>query len=267
MSVLEIERLTVSFHRRDGLMRRIATDCVRDISLAVARGEVLALFGASGAGKSLLAHAVMGLLPPNAVAGGTMRFDGHVMDAQAQAALRGSRIALVPQSVSHLDPLATVGRQLRWAARRARHPITAPGTAEAALSRFGLAPAVAGTFPHTLSGGMARRVMLAMTTASGADLILADEPSNGLDADNAARVFRCLKSFAEAGKAVIVISHDLPAALKIADRVILLDRGQVVAEERADAFAGDGEALSAGYARSIWNALPQNGFSRVSHDA
>lgn len=267
MSVLEIERLTVSFHRRDGLRRRITTDCVRDVSLAVARGEVLALFGASGAGKSLLAHAVMGLLPPNALAGGTMRFDGRVLDAPAQAALRGSRIALIPQSVGHLDPLATVGQQLRWAARRAGRPMTAPGAVAETLSRFDLAPAVAGVFPHTLSGGMARRVMLAMTMASGADLVLADEPSNGLDADNTARVFRCLKSFAEAGKAVIVISHDLPAALKIADRVVLLDRGQVVAEERADAFTGDGEALCAGYARSIWNALPQNGFSRACHEA
>lgn len=267
MSVLEIERLTVSFHRRDGLMRRTAIDCVRDISLAVARGEVLALFGASGAGKSLLAHAVMGLLPANALAGGTMRFDGRVLDARAQAALRGNRIALIPQSVAHLDPLATVGQQLRWAARRARHPMTTPGAVEGALSRFDLAPAVAGTFPHTLSGGMARRVMLAMTTASGADLVLADEPSNGLDAENTARVFRCLKSFAEAGKAVIVISHDLSAALKIADRVVLLSGGQVAAEERAGAFAGDGGALSTAYARLIWNALPQNGFSRVRHEA
>jgi peptide/nickel transport system ATP-binding protein len=118
-----------------------------------------------------------------------------------------------------------------------------------------------------LSGGMARRVMLAMTTASGADLIIADEPSNGLDAENTARVFRCLKSFAEAGKAVIVISHDLPAALEVADRVVILREGRVAAEERADAFAGGGEALSAAYARAIWGALPQNGFSRAHHEA
>ena len=111
MNLLEIERLTVSFHRRDGLMRRVSVDCVSDISLSVTRGEVLALFGASGAGKSLLAHAVMGLLPENAPVGGVMRFDGRVLDRPAQAALRGRRIALIPQSVGHLDPLATVGQQ------------------------------------------------------------------------------------------------------------------------------------------------------------
>jgi peptide/nickel transport system ATP-binding protein len=264
MSLLEIERLTVSFRRRDGLMRRVSVDCVSDISLSVARGEVLALFGASGAGKSLLAHAVMGLLPENAPVGGLMRFDGRVLDRPAQTALRGNRIALVPQSVGHLDPLARVGQQLRWAARRARQPMTA---AEGALSRFDLAPAVARAFPHMLSGGMARRVMLAMTIASGADLVIADEPSNGLDAENTSRVFRCLKSFAEAGKAVIVISHDLPAALKVADRVVILRDGRVAAEERADAFAGGGEALSAAYARAIWSALPQNGFARAYHEA
>ncbi len=267
MSLLEIERLTVSFHRRDGLMRRVTVDCVSDISLSVARGEVLALFGASGAGKSLLAHAVMGLLPENAPVGGLMRFDGRILDRRAQMALRGNRIALVPQSVGYLDPLATVGQQLRWAARRARQPMTVAGAAEGALSRFDLAPAVARAFPHMLSGGMARRVMLAMTTASGADLVIADEPSNGLDAENTARVFRCLKSFAEAGKAVIVISHDLPAALKVADRVVILRDGRVAAQERADAFAGGGEALSATYARAIWSALPQNGFARAHHEA
>ena len=267
MSLLEIERLTVSFHHRAGLLRRVDVDYVRDISLAVARGEVLALFGASGAGKSLVAHAVMDLLPANATAGGAMRFDGRLLDPPAQAALRGTRIALIPQSIGHLDPLATVGQQLRWAARRAGHPMTVPGAVEGALSRFDLAPAVAATFPHALSGGMARRVMLAMTTVSGADLVIADEPSNGLDAENTARVFRCLKSFAEAGKAVIVISHDLSAALEIADRVVLLRDGQVAAQERANAFAGDGEALCAAYARAIWNALPQNGFSRGHHEA
>ena len=196
-----------------------------------------------------------------------MRFDGRVLDRRAQAALRGNRIALVPQSVGHLDPLATVGQQVRWAARRARQPMTAPGAVEGTLSRFELAPVIAGALPHTLSGGMARRVMLAMTTASGADLVLADEPSNGLDAENTVRVSRCLKSFAEAGKAVIVISHDLTAVLKIADRVVLLRDGQVAAQERTDAFAGAGERLSAAYARSIWNALPQNGFSRARHEA
>lgn len=267
MSLLEVEGLTVSFHRRDGLTRRVALDCVHDVSLTVARGEVLALFGGSGAGKSLLAHAVMGLLPPNALVGGRMRFDGRVLDRPAQAALRGNRIGLIPQSISHLDPLATVGRQLRWAARRARHPMVTRETVEGALSRFDLSPAVARTFPHMLSGGMARRVMLAMTTVFGADLVIADEPSNGLDAENTARIFQCLKSFAAAGKAVIVISHDLPAALTVADRVILLREGKVAAQEPAAAFAGDGGALSAAYARSIWKALPQNGFSRVCHEA
>ena len=77
----------------------------------------------SNAGKSLLAHAVMGLLPENAPVGGLMRFDGRILDRRAQMALRGNRIALVPQSVGYLDPLATVGQQLRWAARRARQPV------------------------------------------------------------------------------------------------------------------------------------------------
>lgn len=261
MNLLEIAKLNISFRRYDGFMRQTTIECVRDISLTVARGEVLALFGASGAGKSLIAHAVMGLLPPNAIVDGMVRFEGRTVDEKVMADLRGNRIALIPQSLSHLDPLATVEQQLRWAARRAGRSMKAAGSVRDALSRFGLQPSVAHAFPHTLSGGMARRVMLAMTTVSNADLIIADEPSNGLDPENTATVFRALKALAEAGKAVLVISHDLSAALDIADRVVILRDGKVAAAERAAAFAGGGENLSAPYARSIWNALPQNGFS------
>ena len=263
MSLLEIEGLSVSFRRYRSPVRQVGVKCVSDISLDVYPGEVLALFGASGAGKSLLAHAVMGLLPQNAIVGGVMRFEGRLLDRKEQARMAGSRIALIPQSVSHLDPLATVGQQLRWAARRARRPMASAGDMQRTLARFDLEPGVSRAFPHMLSGGMARRIMLAMTTVCQADLIIADEPSNGLDAENTAIVFRWLKSFAEAGKSVIVISHDLAATLQIADRVIILRDGYVAAHEHADVFSGDGTRLLAPYARSVWKALPQNGFAEV----
>lgn len=264
MTLLSVDRLTVAFRRYQGLIDRVDIDCLADLSLEVARGEVVALFGASGAGKSLFAHAVLGLLPPNAVVAGSIRFAGERLDAARIADLRGRRIALVPQSLSHLDPLATVGRQLAWAAKRAGRRGFTRGDADAALDRFGLEGSVLVSYPHTLSGGMARRVMLAIASVGDPDLVIADEPTNGLDPDNALKVFGFLRGFADEGRGVVVISHDLAAAVASADRVAVLRDGALVAVEDAATFRDGGEGLTP-YARALWRALPQHAFSGAAH--
>ncbi|MCM5557017.1 ATP-binding cassette domain-containing protein [Pleomorphomonas sp. JP5] len=265
MTLFSVDRLTVAFRRYQGLVGEVDIGCLSDLTLDVVRGEVVAVFGASGAGKSLFAHAALGLLPGNAVVTGSIRFEGERLDAARIAALRGRRIALVPQSISHLDPLATVGRQLGWAARRAGRKGFTAGDAVAALDRFGLDGAVLARYPHTLSGGMARRVLLAIATLGEPDLVIADEPTNGLDPDNADRVFGYLRGFADAGKGVIVISHDLSAAVASADRVAVLRDGALVATEQAATFREDGGAGLTPYARALWRALPQHAFSGVAH--
>lgn len=264
MTLLSVDRLTVAFRRYRGLIGRVDIDCLADLSLDVERGEVVALFGASGAGKSLFAHAVLGLLPPNAVVAGSIRLEGERLDAARIAVLRGRRIALVPQSLSHLDPLATVGKQIGWAAKRAGRRGFMRSDAVAALDRFGLDASVLASYPHTLSGGMARRVMLAIASVGDPDLIIADEPTNGLDPDNALRVFGFLRGFADEGKAVVVISHDLAAAVASADRVAVLRDGALVAVESAATFRDGGEGLSP-YAWALWRALPQHEFSEAAH--
>jgi peptide/nickel transport system ATP-binding protein len=264
MTLLSVDRLTVAFRRYQGLTEQVDIDCLADLSLDVERGEVVALFGASGAGKSLFAHAVLGLLPANAVVTGSIRFEGERQDVTDIAALRGRHIALVPQSLSHLDPLATIGRQIGWAAKRAgRHGFTR-GDAVAALDRFGLDGSVLASYPHRLSGGMARRVMLAIASVGDADLIIADEPTNGLDPDNAEKVFGFLRGFADEDKGVVIISHDLAAAVASADRVAVLRDGTLVAVENAATFRDGGEGLSP-YARVLWRALPQHAFLGAAH--
>lgn len=260
MTLLSVDRLTVAFRRYRGLADRVDIDCLADLSLDVERGEVVALFGASGAGKSLFAHAVLGLLPSNAVVTGSIRFEGERLDVAGIAALRGRRIALVPQSLSHLDPLATIGRQIGWAAKRAGRRGFAQGDAAAALDRFGLDGSVLASYPHRLSGGMARRVMLAIASVGDADLIIADEPTNGLDPDNAEKVFGFLRGFANEGKGVVVISHDLAAAVASADRVAVLHDGTLVATEQAATFMRNGGEGLTPYARALWRALPQHDF-------
>lgn len=265
MTLLSVSLLSVAFRRYQGLLDQVNIDCLSYLDLEVARGEVVALFGASGAGKSLFAHAMLGLLPPNAVVTGTIRFDGERLDARRIAELRGRRIALVPQSISHLDPLATVGRQLGWAARRAGRKDFARADAIAALNRFGLDELFLQSYPHTLSGGMARRVMLAIASVGDPDLVIADEPTNGLDPVNAGKVFGFLRGFADQGKGVVVISHDLAAAVASADRVAVLRDGALVATEDAATFRENGGAGLSSYARALWRALPQHDFTGELH--
>lgn len=260
--MLDIANLTIRFRRYDGLWRRREVAGLSDVTLDVAAGEMLAVVGSSGAGKSLLAHAILGILPGNAVVEGQVRFEGAALDVASLRTLRGRRIALVPQSIAHLDPLARVGDQVSWAARRSG--VAWGKAAEAGtivLQGLGLQAGVAKAYPHAVSGGMARRVLLATAMVGNADLIIADEPTDGLDPANAAIVLGHLRGLADRGKAVIVITHDLVSALPFATRVGVMRDGALLGIERAEDFCADGAGLSSPYARALWRALPENGFA------
>ncbi|HLH97989.1 MAG TPA: ABC transporter ATP-binding protein [Xanthobacteraceae bacterium] len=263
--MLAVENLNIAFRRYAGLLARNRLVCLRGISLFVNAGEVLAIVGASGAGKSLLAQALLGILPSNAEVGGSILFNGSPLSPERQATLRGREIALVPQSVACLDPLAPVGRQVRLAARRAGIASSrCKETADRALSRFGLGLSVGKAFPHQLSGGMARRVLLAMATVADPALIIADEPTTGLDPDNAATVLRHLRMLADDRKGVLLISHDIRAALPLADRVAVVRDGAIVETVAADRFRDGGTKLATDYARALWRALPENDFCEAA---
>lgn len=257
--LLTVEDFSVAFRRYDGLVHQREIVALDGLGFDAERGEVLALVGASGAGKSLLAHALFGILPPNAVISGRICLDGREVTEDNRRAFCGRRMGLVPQSLSHLDPLVRCGRQLAWAARRSGKPLMASDI-DAVLARFGLDPAVARAFPHQLSGGMARRLMLAIATVGEPELVVADEPTSGLDPDNALTVLRHLRQLADGGKAVLLITHDLTQILPFADRVAILQGGKLMDIEPAGAFSGDGAALRTSYAQSLWRAMPQNDF-------
>lgn len=257
MALLEIEDLRVAFRRRHGLRRSPPAQALRGVTLAARPGEVLALVGASGAGKSLVLLSALGLLPPNAAWEGQVRLDGVPLRKRDLPALRGRRLAYLPQSVAALDPLVPVGRQIGWAARRAGAPRT---DAAGALHAFGLAPDTAALHPGALSGGMARRVLLLAALAGEADVVLADEPTANLDPANAQAALARLRALADRGRAVLLVTHDLPAALPVADRIALMRDGRILSEERPADFAADGAHLGSPWARELWQALPGNGF-------
>lgn len=254
--MLRVEALSLGFRRYRGLFGQSEITRLNGIGFSVAPGEVVAVAGHSGAGKSLLAHAILGLLPANAVLRGRILFEDRPLDQAALAALRGRRIALLPQQVSHLDPLARAGAQIGWAARRAGAAPQVP----ARLASVGLGAGTARLYPHQLSGGMARRVMLAVAHAGEAALIVADEPTSGLDPANRDALLARLRDHADRGGAVVLVTHDLIAALPHADRVVILRDGRMRGIERAADFTGTGTDLASPEARALWRALPQNGF-------
>ena len=256
--MLDIDNLSISFLRYDGVVHRREVPALDGIDLSVARGEIVALVGASGAGKSLLAHALFGILPANAVVRGRLSLEG--IPVQAASGHTPRRMALVPQSLSHLDPLARCGRQLQWAARRGGANKTRQELI-AILNGFGLGPEVMRLYPHQVSGGMARRLLLAMATIANPDLVVADEPTSGLDPDAASSVLDHLRRLADTGKAVMLITHDLVTAVSHADRVAILQSGRMVGIESADAFSEDGERLTHPYAKALWLAMPGNRFA------
>ncbi|SES40571.1 peptide/nickel transport system ATP-binding protein [Tranquillimonas rosea] len=225
---------------RPGLPPVTALDSV---SFALERGEILGVSGSSGAGKSLVAAALAGALPRGAQPFGKITVDG---------ARPGARdIALAPQRLDALDPLAPLGRQIRRLGGRRSDPRTE-------LERVGLSAALTRAYPHMLSGGMARRALLATALARGADWLVADEPTVGLDASAADHVMALLGDLARERRGLVVISHDLPRLAGLADRILILRHGRPEEVAPAAAFAGDGSALTSPFARDLWRAqLPE----------
>lgn len=231
--LLAVESLSVGYADDRGEV----TPVVRQVSLTVRAGEVVALVGESGSGKSTLAQAVIGLLPTSGrITGGAIRLNGTDIVGWPQArldTLRGAVISLVPQDLGHaLNPVRTIGAQMAevfrlhgWRDRRAvREQVLS------LLERVGLSdPALRfRQYPHELSGGMRQRVLIAMAVALRPALIIADEPTSALDVTVQKRVLDLLDDLRrEAGTAVLFVTHDLGIAADRADRVVVLQGGQV----------------------------------------
>ncbi len=228
-AVAALEQLTVDIATRPG-RNADSVRPLRDVELTVAAGSVTALIGESGCGKSLVAAALCGLLPPGSRVRGRVVFDGADLTHAGERhwrPLRGHRIGLVPQSpATSFTPVSTVGRQLEQVCRR----LGSDRTAAELLAAAHLPASSAGLYPHELSGGMAQRAAIAAALAGRPELLIADEPTSALDPDNAALVWRLLADVAAAGVAVLVITHDLPALLaaQVCDDIALMRAGTVI---------------------------------------
>ncbi|OXM85153.1 ABC transporter ATP-binding protein [Paenibacillus rigui] len=254
--LLEVENLSVSFLQYAGGWGQTVLEAIQGLQLSIGAGEVVAVIGASGSGKSLLAHAIMGILPGNATMSGTIRYRGEALTERRLAALRGRELALVPQSVNYLDPLMRVGDQVRGAV---------PGRAAASrlrkvFERYQLAARVERLFPFQLSGGMARRVLVSTATIANPQLIIADEPTPGLHPAAVRETLGRFRELADEGCGVLLISHNIESALWIADKVAVFYAGTIVELALKNDFAADGGRLRHPYSRALWRSLPQNDF-------
>lgn len=269
--LLTVEDLTVAFDMYDPAAPffragRARSEVLHGLTLSVHAGEILAVVGASGSGKTVLADALLGLFEPNSEVRGRIWFDGKPQTAESLKALRGHGISLVPQSVNHLDPLMCVGEQVRGIARGAtRAEREADARRRAARQRelfsaYGLAPEVERLYPHQLSGGMARRVLLMCALMDDPRLIIADEPTPGLDLDLAVHALDDLRAFANAGGGVLLITHDIELALRACDRVAVFRDGTVVEETARENFSSP-ELLRHPFSRELWHALPGHDFA------
>ncbi|MBP1155895.1 MULTISPECIES: ABC transporter ATP-binding protein [unclassified Paenibacillus] len=255
--LLEVNDLSISFLQYIQGFRQSKLSVVHGLNVTVNAGEIVALVGSSGAGKSLLAHAILGILPDNAEISGKIRYEGEELTSARQAALRGREIALVPQSVNYLDPLMRVGAQVRTKRGDTKDAVKQQRNV---FERYGLSPKVEQMYPFELSGGMARRVLVSTAAVSGARLVIADEPTPGLDAAIVREALGFFKELADQGCGVLFITHDVEAALQIAHKVAIIYAGTTVETARPEDFCGSGEWLRHPYSKALWRALPQNGF-------
>jgi oligopeptide/dipeptide ABC transporter ATP-binding protein len=247
-AILSGWKAAVALLEVDGLQVELAADrrgvrLLEDVTLQVDRGEVLGIVGESGSGKSMLALAVLGLLPAGIrLSGGHVRFDGIELAPLREAQLnklRGARLSMIFQEpMTALNPAMRVGEQVAEVvvAHESLSREQARRRAMTALEEVGLVPAdrIARLYPHELSGGMRQRVMIAVATACAPDIIIADEPTTALDVTVQQQILALLRSVVDRrGCALILISHDIGVIGAMCSRVAVMYAGRVVEEAPA----------------------------------
>jgi peptide/nickel transport system ATP-binding protein len=229
MTLLTVSQLNVSFG---------AEAVVRDLSLTIAPGEVLALAGESGSGKSITAAAILGLLPRQARASGSITFRQQPLLNQPDAllnGLRGHALAMVFQnSLSTLDPSWRIGQQLQHNLRR-RYPQLSRREQRAEAIRWlermhiRQPQQVMTRYPHELSGGMRQRILIALAAMCQPELLIADEPTTALDASVQREVLQLLRELCQQQKmAMLLITHDFGVVAALSDRVAVMRHGSIV---------------------------------------
>lgn len=266
--ILKVEGLTVDFLSDQDPVR-----AVDNVSFQIERGETLVILGESGSGKSVSTSVVMDLVdrPPGHIVAGNIVFEGTDLgrlDAEARRSINGRKIAMIFQDpLAYLNPVYTVGRQIG-------EVFESHGSMPGAqirertidlMRRVGIPDPERRVdhYPHQFSGGQRQRVMIAMAIALKPDLLIADEPTTALDVSVQAQILDLLRDLQrETRMALILITHDLEVAAAMADRVVVMNRGQVVETGPArDVFSNPQHT----YTKRLISALPHGSAVETSH--
>lgn len=226
-------------------LKNVTTPLFSNLSLSLKQGEILAIIGASGSGKSALVRALMQAIPSDFELSGTLSIAPN------------TRLALVPQSRNALNPTTKIGQQLLpFIPKEKRHHQDDKKKVHDALECAQLPCSVADLYPHQLSGGMAKRVLSALAFIQQPDILIADEPSCGVNDEYSEPLFRYYQTLAHTEKkTVIIVSHDLSHVIDIADRVMVLnDHHEIEHTTPTDIMNGNSHA----YSQALWQALPKN---------
>ncbi len=234
-ALLEINNLCVEFKIFQNYFKQKDLKVIKNLSLKLYESEILAIVGSSGSGKSVFSAALMGILAKNAKVSGTILYKGKELANICNFA------SLIPQSVSYLDPLMRVKNQIK-------------------LSDNPLSTKIGDKYPFECSGGMIRSAMLDLIDDKGAKIIIADEPTPGLDTQSAARSLQKLQDAKNKGKSIILITHDIDLALEIADKIAVFYNGTIIEIANKEDFTQDASKLRHPYTKALYKALPQNGF-------
>ena len=253
--ILEIQGMSVSFDQYAHGFSKTTLEVIRDLDVKVHEGEMVAVVGSSGSGKSLLAHGILGILPYNAALGGKMLYQGEELTQERKERLRGNEIVLVPQSVAFLDPLMKIGPQIR----KGKKDPAARARLDRIFEGYHLKKEVQDLYPFELSGGMNRRVLVSTAMMGEPKLVITDEPTPGLHIKMVRRVMEHFRELADRGAGVLLITHDLEQALAVADRVAVFYAGTTVEDAPVSDFRQE-ETLRHPYSKALWQAMPQNGF-------
>lgn len=257
--LLKINGLCVEFPTRRGTVQ-----AAKDVSLTVSPGEVVGLVGESGAGKSTIGNAIIDLLEaPGRVSGGSILFQGEELRGRSDAEMRmvrGNRIGMIFQDPqTSLNPLMTIGAQLVETIQKTNDLGITQAEARAVelLEQVGITEARARllAYPHQFSGGMRQRVVIALALAGDPDLIIADEPTTALDVSIQAQILDLIKDLCRKRKlGVIIVTHDIGVIANIADRVVVMYRGDVVETGDVAQILG---APQHEYTKSLIAAVPR----------
>ena len=257
--LLEGKNLSISFTQYVEGLNRHNSKVITDLTIDVNENEIVAILGSSGSGKSLLAHSILGILPYNSHVTGNIKYKGETLNQELKEKLRGKEISLIPQSVNYLDPLMKVSEQAIGECKDKKEYEEKKIKQREIFNKYGLDESVDNLYPFELSGGMARKVLLSTALIGNPNLLIADEPTPGLDKKSVEETVEDMKKLKENGRGVLLITHEIDVALKTADRIAIFYSGYVIEINKVENFNNVNNVLHP-YTKALINSLPRNGF-------